>query len=139
MNIENDYFTFEINKGSVTVVKNGKYFKTIGAVNVVSAFVDQGEIVLEYYNPRLNIWSYQTYDFSVRSIQSGGGRYKLKRRSRHRSSANLNSDSDQEQKSGGSNIGLVIFLLLIVWAIFSPDSPDSKITPAIPGERRVSQ
>ena len=48
MNINNDDVTLEITNNSVTVYKNGTRFGTIGAVNVVNAFVDQDEIVLEY-------------------------------------------------------------------------------------------
>lgn len=126
--MENDDVTLEIRNKSVTVYKNGTRFGTIGAINVVNAFVDQDEIVLEYCDPRLNLWRYQTYDFSLHGIRSGGGKYKLKRRARHRSSINSDSNAGQARKFGGLSVGLTIFLLVVAWAIFSPAPPTSKTT-----------
>lgn len=126
MSIDGDEVTLKIVKNSVSVYKNRKYYGSIGAPDVVDAFTDQDEIVLQYYNPRTHTQRYQAFNLRLHPTRSGGGEYKPRSRTRRPPSIKSDSDADQSRNSGGFGAGLGVFLLVLAWLIYSLNSPETS-------------
>lgn len=126
MSMDNDEVTLKIVKNSVLVYKNRRHFGSIGAPDVVDAFMDQDEIVLQYYNPRTHTQRYQTFNLRLDATRSGGGEYRPKSRASRPSSIKSDSEVDQSRNSGGFGVSLAFFMLALAWAIYSLNSPETS-------------